>query len=119
MSNKSKKSQPKKVLEDLNKEEVISEEVVAEEVAPVKAQPEKATKEKVKNTKKKEKKPNVLVKKVKETGSELKKVSWPNFSTVVKKTGVVIAVVIIFTAVIFGIDRLLSFLFDLLTKSLG
>jgi preprotein translocase SecE subunit len=68
-------------------------------------------------TKKKEKKPNIIVKKLKETFSELKKVNWPSFSQVVKKTSVVIAVVIIFVLVIFSIDFLLEKLFDLLTSS--
>lgn len=72
-----------------------------------------------KKTKKKENKPNVVAKKTKETVSELKKVSWPSFSKVVKKTGVVIAVMIIFTVVLFGIDKLLSLLFDLFTSALS
>lgn len=70
-------------------------------------------------TKKKEKKPNVIGKKLKEVGSELKKVSWPSFSKVVKQTGVVFAVVLIFTAVLLGIDKLLGELFKLLISSLA
>lgn len=72
-----------------------------------------------KKAKKKENKQNAVAKKTKETVSELKKVSWPSFSKVVKKTGVVIAVMIIFTVVLFGIDRLLALLFDLFTSALG
>ena len=52
-----------------------------------------------KNTKvKKEKKPkeNKLGKKTRELSSELKKVTWPSFKEVVKKTGVVLAVVAVF-----------------------
>ena len=45
---------------------------------------------------KKEKKENKLVRKLKETGSELKKVTWPKFPKVVKQTGVVLAVVVFF-----------------------
>ena len=67
--------------------------------------------------KKKEKKPSKLAKKTKETFSELKKVSWPTFPTVVKQTGVVLAVVIFFTVVLFGFESLLGWLFSLLTKS--
>ena len=67
-----------------------------------------------KKSKKKEKGPNKLVTKTKETWSELKKVSWPSFKTVCKNTGIVISVVIIFTLVLFGIDRLLSFLYTLI-----
>lgn len=54
----------------------------------------------------------------KETFSELKKVSWPSFKEVVKKTGVVIAVVLFFTVVLFGVDRLLSWLYGLFTAGL-
>jgi len=60
---------------------------------------------------KKEKKPG-LFKKLKEAWSELKKVTWPSFSSVVKKTGIVILVVVIFTVVLFGIDYLLGLLYN-------
>lgn len=51
---------------------------------------------------------------IKETGSELKKVSWPSFKEVMKKTGIVIAVVLFFAVVLFAFDYLLHFLYDLL-----
>ena len=64
---------------------------------------EQQKQEKLKNKKqkkdKKEKKGG-LFRKLKEAWSELKKVTWPGFSSVVKKTGVVILVVLIFTVVI-------------------
>ena len=50
-------------------------------------------------------------KKVKESLSEIKKVNWPTFKKVVKQTGMVIAVTVVCTLVLFGIDRLLSLLF--------
>ena len=53
---------------------------------------------------------------VKETFGELKKVSWPSFGKVVKATGIVLAVVLIFMVAIFGIDYLFNFLKDLLLK---
>ncbi|MBQ9791651.1 MAG: preprotein translocase subunit SecE, partial [Clostridia bacterium] len=53
-------------------------------------------------------------KKMSEIFSELKKVSWPSFGTVVKSTCVVIAVVVICTAFLFGVDKLFSYLYDLL-----
>ncbi len=75
---------------------------------------EQKKQEKLKNQKakkdKKEKKPGVF-KKLKEAWLELKKVTWPTFATVVKKTGVVIFVVILFTIVLFGIDYLLGLLY--------
>ena len=49
-----------------------------------------------------------------EVKSELKKVSWPTFGKVVSQTGVVLAVTLIFTVVLFGFDSLLGFLFNLL-----
>lgn len=52
--------------------------------------------------------------KAKETVSELKKVTWPSFGTVLKNTGMVLAVVLIFGVVIFGIDSLLSWVIKLL-----
>jgi len=64
--------------------------------------------------KKKEKKQSKTGKKIKETASELKKVTWPTFGSVVKKTGVVLTVVLIFAVVLFGIDRLLAWLFEML-----
>ena len=65
---------------------------------------------------KKEKKvrENKLAKKTKETVSELKKVTWPSFGKVVKQTAIVLGVVLFFTIILFGIDRLLSWLFSLL-----
>ncbi|MCL1944974.1 MAG: preprotein translocase subunit SecE [Firmicutes bacterium] len=52
---------------------------------------------------------------IKETLSELKKVSWPSFKTVVKSTGIVLAVVLFFLIALIGIDSLLGFLYQLLT----
>ena len=80
---------------------------------------EKTSKKQVKNKKAKENKPNIFKrtgKKLKQTGSELKKVSWPTFGKVLKQTGVVIAIVLIFAVVLLGIDKLLELLFGLLIK---
>ena len=68
---------------------------------------------------KKVKKENKLAKRTKETFNELKKVSWPSFGEVVKKTGVVLVVVLIFLIVIFGFDYVLNLLFKLLTGTNG
>ena len=70
-----------------------------------------------KNTNKpKEKKvrENKLARKTKETVSELKKVTWPSFGKVVKQTAIGLGVVLFFTVILFGIDRLLAWLFGLL-----
>ena len=55
-----------------------------------------------------------MKKRFSEIFSELKKVSWPSFTTVVKSTCVVIVVVLICTLFLFGVDKLLSLLYDLL-----
>ena len=39
--------------------------------------------------------------------SELKKVSWPSFKTVLKNTGIVLLVVLFFAVIIFGVDVIL------------
>ena len=76
---------------------------------------EQKKQEKLKNAKvkkeKKEKKPG-LFRKLKDAWLELKKVTWPSFATVVKKTGIVIVVLLIFTVVVFGIDSLLRLLYN-------
>ena len=50
--------------------------------------------------------------KIKDVFSELKKVSWPTFGKVVKQTGIVLGVVVIFLVVItafdFGLTKLLG-----------
>ena len=51
---------------------------------------------------------------VKETVTELKKVTWPSFGKIVKNTGIVLGIVLVLTLVLFGIDRLLSWIHGLL-----
>ena len=69
-----------------------------------------------KNKKKKEKakKPNKLAKSLKDTGNELKKVTWPGFKQVAKQIGIVLAFVFIFGIVLLGFDKLCSWLSGLL-----
>ena len=47
--------------------------------------------------------------------SELKKVSWPDFKTVLKNTGIVLLVVLFFAVIIFGVDMLFTFLVSLMS----
>ena len=61
------------------------------------------------------KKPNIFVRmgrKIKEVFSELKKVTWPYFGKVIKSTGIVIGVIlvflVVFTAINFGLGELLQ-----------
>ncbi len=66
-----------------------------------------------------EKKPNFFVrmgKKLKETFSELKRVTWPTFPKVVKSTCVVLVVVLVFLVVLTGINYGLQELLTLITK---
>ena len=47
--------------------------------------------------------------------SELKKVSWPSFKTVLKNTGIVLLVVLFFAVIIFGVDMLFTYLISLMS----
>lgn len=72
-----------------------------------------------KKVKKGEKKPNFFVRmgrKIKETFSELKRVTWPSLPQALKSTGVVIVIVLIFLIVITAINFGLSELLQLLTN---
>ena len=65
-----------------------------------------------------EKKPNIFVRmgrKLKEVFSELKKVTWPTFGKVVKATGVVLVVVVIFLVIFGAINYGLGELLKLIT----
>ena len=55
--------------------------------------------------------------KFKETFSELKRVTWPKFPTVLKTTGVVLVVVFVFLIIVTGVDSLLGWLLELLTNA--
>ena len=66
-----------------------------------------AQQKEVKKDIKKNKKPGFFKRlgmKLKDVFSELKKVNWPTFAKVVKKTGIVLAVVLCFLVVIFAFD---------------
>ena len=68
------------------------------------------------------KKPNIFVRmgrKLKETFSELKRVTWPSFPKVVKATCVVLVVVVVFTVVITAINYGLQELLSLITNIKG
>lgn len=74
------------------------------------------------DNKAKSKKPNFFVrlgKKLKETFSELKRVTWPSFPKVVKGTCVVLVVVVIFTIVVTGINYGLQELLQVITNIKG
>ena len=89
-----------------NDSEVVVAEAEENKTAKVDVK-EQNKKDKSKKVKK-EKKENKLKRKFKETGSELKKVTWPTFKQTVKKTGVVLGIVIFFGVILFAIDYILS-----------
>ncbi|MBQ4099020.1 MAG: preprotein translocase subunit SecE [Clostridia bacterium] len=75
------------------------------------------SKEKVEKKVKKNKKPNIFVRawgKIKEIFSELKKVTWPSFSTVMKQLGCVLVIVVLVLAVIMLMDLGLGYLLKLI-----
>ena len=70
-------------------------------------------------TKTKNKKPNWFRRawaKIKETFSELKRVTWPKLPVALKTTGVVLVIVTVFLLVVTGVDFGLSKLLELLTN---
>lgn len=77
-------------------------------------QTEKVQSKDKKKGKKKDKEKKSFGRRVKEIMSELKKVTWPTFPEVVKKTGIVIAFVLIFGIFLFGVNYLLGGLSNLL-----
>lgn len=107
-----------------NENEVNQTEQVAVEPQPSKKELKKQAKLEAKQAKeaqkakdsKKAKKQNLEPKKnkAKETVAELKKVTWPTFGKVVKNTLIVLGIVVGFTVVLFCIDRILSWLFQLM-----
>ena len=85
------------------------------------AKPEKKNDAPRKNPKQdKNKKPNIFVRmgrKIKETFSELKRVTWPTFGKALKATGVVLVIVLIFTVIVTGINYGLAELLDLMVST--
>ena len=84
-------------------------------------QTETTQKQKEVKNKKKDKKPGFFKKlgaKIKDVFSELKKVVWPSFGKVVKQTGVVLVVVVIFLIVITAFDYGLLNLLKLISPNM-
>ncbi|MDE7164837.1 MAG: preprotein translocase subunit SecE [Clostridiales bacterium] len=77
----------------------------------------KGNKEKNKNKKRKE--PGKVRRWFKDFFSELKKVTWPTFTKVLKQTGTVLLVTICFLLVILAFDSLLGFLYEQLLGGLS
>ena len=112
-------SKKQKALEEQNQEEttaVIAETPVEEkkDKKSEKTTEVKAKEKDKKKSKKKDKKNGGIAKTTRETMSELKKVTWPSFGEVVKKTGIVIAFVVLFGLFFYGVNALLGWLVTLL-----
>lgn len=109
------KNMPTKENAEIEKSDEVLTEVSKKDLkAQAKANKEKASKQtksqkKAKNDKQKRSR-------VKETVSELKKVSWPSFKQACKQTGTVLAVVAIFMLVVLGIDSLLTWIINLIVN---
>lgn len=71
-----------------------------------------------KNTAKKpkEKKPNKIIKFVKDLKSEWKKIVWPTKKQVLNNTSVVIVAMLVSGAFIWGVDSVFKLLFDLILQ---
>ena len=116
MSKKQKELEKDVTEQELNAEKEISEGVVSKDdkKQDKKSKENKNDKNDKKKNKQKKERKGGIGKKTKETISELKKVTWPSYGEVVKKTGIVIAFVLIFGLFIFGVNTLLAWLVGLL-----
>lgn len=114
MSKKQKVLEAELQNEESKKQDQISEGVVAKDEKKTEKKSKQDNKKDSKKNKKKKDNKGGLIKKTKETASELKKVTWPSFGEVVKKTGIVVAFVILFGLFIFGVNALLGWLVGLL-----
>lgn len=69
--------------------------------------------------KKKKKEPGKVRRWFKDFFSELKKVTWPTFPKVLRQTGTVLLVAVVFLVVLMGFDALFKFLYELLLENTG
>ncbi|MCH5155851.1 MAG: preprotein translocase subunit SecE [Clostridiales bacterium] len=89
---------------------------MADEIKENSTQKEKG---KDKNKSKKKKEPGKVRRWFKDFFSELKKVTWPSFSKVLKQTGTVLLVTVCFLLVVLAFDSLLGYLWELLLGGLS
>jgi preprotein translocase subunit SecE len=97
-----------------NAQDKISEGDVVTENKTISQDKTEKDKSKDKKKKKDKKDRKSFGRKVRETTSELKKVTWPTFGEVCKKTGIVIAFVLICGVFLYGVNYLLGGLINLL-----
>lgn len=85
-----------------------------------KADKQKAKEKAKKDRQERKKNKRTIVTRIKDTGSELKKVRWPSLRTAIKQTGVVLAVVLIFGLVVFVLDfGIFQWLYKLLVRGVS
>ena len=112
---KNKKMPTKENAEIEKSNEVLTEVSKKDMKKQAKANDAKISKQ-TKVSKKKAKSDKPKRNRVKETFSELKKVSWPTFKQACKQTGTVLVVVAVFMLVVLGIDSLLSWIIKLIVN---
>ena len=96
--------------------EVLTEVSKKDMKKQAKANKQEKTSKQSKQNKKKANNDKPKRSRVKETVSELKKVSWPTFKQACKQTGTVLVVVAVFMLVVLGIDSLLSWIINLIVN---
>ena len=99
-------------------EQIVAQEETKQENQQVEEKKENAKEDNKKDKKKKKKGEGRFKRKTKEVFSELKKVTWPTFGQVVKKTATVLVVVIAFGLALLGIDTVLELAYDAFFGSL-
>ena len=111
---KNKKMPTKENAEIEKSNEVLTEVSKKDMKKQAKANEQAKASKQSKQNKKKAKNDKPKRNRVKETISELKKVSWPSFKQTCKQTGTVLVVVAVFMHVVLGIDSLLTWIISLI-----
>lgn len=111
---KNKKMPTKENAEIEKSNEVLTEVSKKDMKKQAKANEQAKASKQSKQNKKKAKNDKPKRNRVKETISELKKVSWPSFKQTCKQTGTVLVVVAVFMLVVLGIDSLLTWIISLI-----
>jgi len=113
---KADKNQQAEVEEqNVQEEQALTEAQVKNQKRQEKLQQKKQAKAK-ENKKDKKGEPKQKTSKGKEVVGELKKVTWPTFGKVVKNTLLVIGIVLLATVALFVVDRLFSWIYQLLVS---
>lgn len=115
---KADKNQQVEVSEqNAQEEQVLTDSQIKNQKKQEKLQQKKQAKAKEnKKDKKKASEPKQKNNKAREVVGELKKVTWPTFGKVVKNTLLVIGIVLLITIGLFVVDRLFSWVYQLLVN---